>query len=283
MANVLRIGLLCGILVASRATAQTPAPWWPSAGTVILAGGGLQDEAANAIMDRIISLAGGPDALIVVIPTAADGLPSALPAPGAEPARIAAIRRAFESRGARHVVFLHTASRAVANSEDFVRVLRSANAVFLTGGRSKVLDQIYHGTLVERELKAVLARGGVLAGDSAGAITLGCFWLGWPTPTSNFGKISDGLCAIPVTVTPHVRPTDARIGEDEQTDSLRLWVSAHPGTVAINIQENTVLVLRGSTAEVLGKGGVSIFAPESLIAVVTTHLAAGTTRDLTRP
>ena len=50
---------------------------------------------------------------------------------------------------------------------------------------------------MERELKALLDRGGVLAGDSAGAITLGCFWLSWPTPTSDLGKITDGLCLLP--------------------------------------------------------------------------------------
>jgi cyanophycinase len=163
------------------------------------------------------------------------------------------------------VAFLHTSSRAVANSEEFVRILRTARAVFFTGGRSKVLDQTYHGTVVERELKALLERGGVLAGDSAGAITLGCFWLSWPTPTSALGKVTDGLCMLPqVTVTPHVRPAAARIAEEEVT------------------QENTVLVLNGGTAEVLGRGSVSIFGdladPQAAI-----HLKAGTTLNLRTP
>ncbi len=123
--------LLTGLLLTHPAAAQTPTtPWWPITGAVILAGGNLDDRAANALVDRLIALAGGPDALIVVIPSAADGLSAALPAPGAEPARVAAIRRHLESRGARHVVFLHTSSRAVANSEEFVRILRTAKEVF---------------------------------------------------------------------------------------------------------------------------------------------------------
>jgi hypothetical protein len=85
-----------------------------------------------------------------------------------------------------------------------------------------------------------------------------------------------------VTVTPHVRPGAARIGEDEMTDSIHTWVAKHPGTVAINIQEHTVLVLTGGTAEVLGSGGVSIFGaladPQAVI-----HLKAGATRDLRTP
>jgi cyanophycinase len=281
MLTTLRTGLQLGLLLGAPQTPQ--AQWWPTTGAVILSGGNLDDRAANALVDRLIALAGGPDALIVVIPSAADGLPAALPAPGAEPACVAAIRRILEARGARHVVFLHTSSHAVANSEEFVRILRTARAVFFTGGRSKVLDQTYHGTLVERELKALLDRGGVLAGDSAGAITIGCFWLSWPTPTSALGKVTDGLCLLPrVTVTPHVRPGAARIAEDEMTDSIRAWTSKHPGTVAINIQEHTVLVLTGGTAEVLGSGGVSIFGaladPRA-----TIHLKAGATRDLRTP
>jgi cyanophycinase-like exopeptidase len=34
---------------------------------------------------------------------------------------------------------------------------------------------------------------------------------------------------------------------------------SHPETIGINISENTILVLRGSIAEVLGTGGVTIF------------------------
>src|SRR4029079_4203987 len=100
---------------------------------------------------------------------------------------------------------LHTRERQTANSESFVERLRSAKAVFLPGGASRVLDQTYHGTLVERELKALLARGGVLAGDSAGAITLGCFWLEWNSGLKSLERATDGLRLLPrVTVTPHI-------------------------------------------------------------------------------
>ena len=109
----------------------------------------------------IITLAGGSDARIVVIPTAN---------PRADPA---ALRRAFETRGAHHVVVLHSVSHAIADSPNFAKPLRTANAVFLTGGQSMVVERAYLGTLAEREIKAVLARGGVLAGDSAGAIAIG--------------------------------------------------------------------------------------------------------------
>jgi len=229
------------------------APWWPTSGAILLGGGGQQNDTADAFIDHLIALAGGSDALIVVIPTASDGLPARLPSSDPEVSRITNLRKHLQSRGARHVAFLHTRDRKVANSEDFVKILRSAKGVFFPGGASRVLDETYHGTLVESELKALLKRGGVVAGDSAGAITIGCFWLGWTSPTSDFGKVTDGLSLLPlVTVTPHASRLNG-----EWKDTILKYVSTHPPTVAINIDENTALVLKGSIAEVLGKNGVT--------------------------
>lgn len=219
---------------------QGPTPWWPAVGTVILSGGALAGVTGDVFVRRIIALAGGPDAHIVVIPTAN---------PRADPA---ALRRAFETRGAHNVVVLSTLDHAVANSTSFVKPLRTANAVFLTGGQSMVLERAYLGTLTEREIKAVLTRGGVLAGDSAGAIAIGCAWLTWlPDP---FGKRGDEFCALPrAAVSPH-----ANIARGYATDTEVLkYLRQHPDTVGIDIDEKTILVLRGSHAEVLGDGAVA--------------------------
>ena len=50
--------------------AQSGEPWWPTVGTVVLSGGGLAGPTDDLFVRRIIALAGGPDAHIVVIPTA---------------------------------------------------------------------------------------------------------------------------------------------------------------------------------------------------------------------
>src|SRR5437868_4138944 len=66
-------------LTASQVTTLSPnLKWWPTSGTVILLGGGVADDTAEVFENRLIALAGGPDALIVVIPTASDGLPAEL-------------------------------------------------------------------------------------------------------------------------------------------------------------------------------------------------------------
>src|SRR5579862_3800509 len=179
---VIVLGLV-GLTYSPTRQARADSAWWPLSGTVVLSGGGLSGATNEAFIQRIIALAGGPDANIVVVPTAN---------PRAD---TAALRRVFESRGARHLAFVHSLDRSAANSSDVVKTLRSANAVFMTGGQSMVLERAYRGTLVEREIKAVLARGGVLIGDSAGAIAIGCAWLTWlPDP---FGKRGEEFCALP--------------------------------------------------------------------------------------
>jgi cyanophycinase len=219
-----------------------------------LAGGRLQQATADQLVDSLIVLAGGPDANIVVIPTAFDGLPPRLP--GAEPANVAGVRAHFASRGAHHVTFLHTSNRSVANTEPFLAPLRAAKGVFITGGRSRVVDETYHGTLVERELKALLARGGVLGGDSAGAIALGCMWLGWKANDSPFGIVTEGMCTMPgVAVSPHMSD-DPRMAP--WLDSIAVYVKAHPAVLPINVWENTFVLIRDGKARVVGAGKAMI-------------------------
>jgi cyanophycinase len=245
---------------------------------VILGGGGFPKKPADAMVDRMIQLAGGVDAKIVVIPTASVKLLS-LPATGPLPPTVIAVREHLESRGAKHVGFLHTRDRQVADSEAFVKDLRRAKAVFLTGGASRVLDDLYHGTLVEREVKDLLKRGGVVVGDSAGAITLGGFWLDWDSRTNAIGKATDGLGVLPrVTVTPHVQ----NLAGDERTNDVFKYITAHPATIGINIQEGTFLVLSGSKAEVGGKGGVSFFDVAKDKTKAYLRLASGERHDFAK-
>jgi hypothetical protein len=69
------LSILVGIAVswpraAPCAAAQQPTHWWPEQGAVILAGGGIEPPTFDAIAARLIALAGGADAPIVIIPTA---------------------------------------------------------------------------------------------------------------------------------------------------------------------------------------------------------------------
>src|SRR5262249_8822045 len=77
--------------------------------------------------------------------------------------------------GVKAMTVLHTRSRATANSEKFVGILRRANGVWFGPGNAGRLANAYLDTATQREIEAVLARGGVVGGNSAGAIIQGSY------------------------------------------------------------------------------------------------------------
>src|SRR5437773_9372421 len=80
----------------------------PPKGTLVIVGGGIRDL---GILTRFIELAGGPDAPIVVVPTAGGAKEYDQYWLGLEK---------FRAAGARNLTVLHTVDRALANSEKFV-------------------------------------------------------------------------------------------------------------------------------------------------------------------
>src|SRR5258708_444202 len=146
------------VLIAGSAWA---ASLGPSRGHLVVVGGG---QVGPEIMQRIIDLAGGPEAPMVYIPTALEGDPKTAP------------EATFLAKaGIKHVTVLHTRDPRVADTEAFVAPLLTARAVWFEGGRQWRLVDAYLNTRTERELFRVLERGGVIAGSSAGATIQGSY------------------------------------------------------------------------------------------------------------
>src|SRR5215207_610545 len=114
----------------------------PASGALVIVGGAMQDP---AIVKRFITLAGGPDAPIVVIPTAGDADTYTESWSGL---------RVFRDNGARTVSILHTRDRKVADTEPFVAPLTKAHGVFFAGGRQWRLADAYLHTRTHKELDA---------------------------------------------------------------------------------------------------------------------------------
>ncbi len=124
----------------------------PTNGSLVIVGGAMNDP---GIMKRFLDLAGGPNAPIVVIPTAGgqedyDQFYQGL--------------SAWRDAGATDLTVLHTKDRAEADSDEFVRAIRKANGVWFPGGRQWHLADSYLGTKSEVELWKLLERGGVIGG-----------------------------------------------------------------------------------------------------------------------
>lgn len=134
----------------------------PENGSLVIVGGGLTES----IGKEFIRLAGGPDAKIIVIPTAGGMNSYDNDAGGAE-----AIRRF----GAKNVSVLHTNDRDEANSDKFIEPLKLATGVWFGGGRQWRLVDSYRGTKAEEAFHDILKNGGVIGGSSAGATIQGSY------------------------------------------------------------------------------------------------------------
>jgi cyanophycinase len=176
----MRTALLTLVLATTLFAQQPSAPQsrssGPAKGTLIVDGGG----ASVSVKERFLALAGGKSARIVVIPTGASAMKFSAentilnPDWPRERSEWSAYERWLKQwLGVEQVTLLHTRDRAVADSESFVAPLQNATGVFIGAGNAGRLASAYLGTRTQKELQALIDRGGVIFGSSAGAIILG--------------------------------------------------------------------------------------------------------------
>ena len=211
-------------------------------GFVLAMGGG---NGTPEIYEKWKKLGGGSKAHVVLIPTANN--------PGDEIAPVInGLKQVF---GVQEIAVLDTKDRTKANSDQFVAPLKEATFVFIDGGRQWRLADAYLDTRVQRELRNVLNRGGVIAGSSAGASILASYLVrGDPSgPEVMMAKGHErGFGLIPNTA------IDQHVSERHREHDLEQVIAAHPKLVGIGIDPNTMIVVRGDQFEVIGTGKVYI-------------------------
>lgn len=156
-----------------------------------------------------------------------------------------------------NVVMLHTHDPKVANTEEFAKVLRDAKGVWLDGGRQWNMVDSYANTLTEKELHAVLERGGVIAGSSAGATIQGDYLVRGDTSGPD----------IEMTVEPNHQhglsflrrsAIDQHINTRLRWDDLIPVIKKYPTLLGIGLSEGTAIVVTGDKFEVMGKWKVAV-------------------------
>lgn len=218
----------------------------PPRGTLFIVGGGSMAKLWPVFLD----LAGGKDAPIVVIPTANETVR------GDDSSTIA-----LRTLGATHVTQLHTRDPRIADTEEFAAPLRSARAVWLSGGRQWRLADAYLKTRTLREIVAVLERGGVVGGSSAGA-SIQASYMVRGSPQGNQIMMAagheEGFGLL------RGAAIDQHVDTRRRADDLRPVLLRHRALLGIGIDESTALVVRGDAGEVIGAGKVRFFGgPEA--------------------
>jgi cyanophycinase len=209
-------------------------------GALVIVGGG---EFPDDIRDCFLQLAGGKKGHLVVIPTASER---------ADRTHKFLSYDYWKEQGLASVSLLHTLDRKQADDPSFVKPLKDATAVWLDGGDQKRLAKAYHGTAVEKELRRLLAHGGVIGGTSAGASIMSDIMIAGGEPQAQVGE---GFGLLPNVV------IDQHFRNRKRQKRLLGVLANHRSCLGLGIDEDTAVVVKGHTFKVLGKANVSVCLP----------------------
>ena len=164
--------------------------------------------------------------------------------------------RQWRENGATNLTVVHTRDRKVADTEAFVKPIRAARGVYLVGGRQWRLADAYLNTLTHKELNAVLARGGVIGGSSAGATMIGSFMVRGDTK-GNEAMIGDHTVGFGFMKNTAIDQHLLR--RNRQFDMLEV-IDKHPELLGIGLDENTAIVVEGERFDVIGQSYAVVYS-----------------------
>ncbi len=214
--------------------------------------GGAEDHDHPRILERFVDLCGGRDAVIAVIPTA-----SRMKDTGSRYLEV------FDDLGVADAVSLPIRTRDDARRDDYVKEIRRATGIFVTGGDQLRLSTIIGGTPMAKAVREVNAEGTHVAGTSAGAAIIPEHMIaggdGGPTPEATLVTLAPGLgLTNRVVIDQHFRQRD-RLGR------LLTAVSFNPFLIGLGIYEDTASFIgRDRSVEVVGTGAVTVVDPSDL-------------------
>lgn len=198
---------------------------------------------------RAIQLAGGVDAQIRIIPTAA--------APDNN------YRRAgnngvnwFRSLGATRVDWLQIIDKPSANDVQHANTLYRSQLIYMLGGFTGFLGETLKGSACESAMRRAYEQGAVIAGSSAGAMVMCQYYF-----DPDMGKAVEGLNYIPNTC---VLPHHNTFGKGWAARLTKLL----PGVTLLGIDERTGMIddadegrndERSKRWRVYGQGDVTVY------------------------
>ncbi len=215
-------------------------------GALVIVGGGSMPR---SVVNKFMELAGGSTAKIVYLPTA---VPPSEQRETSPPPFFA---------GAEKVTVLNQRGAAEVDSDEFREALNEATAVWFGGGRQWNFVDAYEGTQAIELFLAVLQRGGVIGGSSAGATIQGEF-LVRGHPLGNTVMMAEGyergFCFLPGSA------IDQHFSQRNRFADLEAVIKKHQDLLGVGIDEGTALVVQPHTSEVIGNGSVYLLRSKQL-------------------
>ncbi len=269
---------------------QEPLPPDPPATRpgALLAIGGAEDKLGKrSVLREFVSLAGGADARIAVVPTASS----------LGPEIVEVYDALFRKLGARAVIAARPESREQAHDPATTALLDDATGIFMTGGNQLKLSAIVNGTPFGEAIRAAHERGATVAGTSAGASIqsshMVAFGSGGATPKQRMTQLAAGLGLVRNCV------IDQHFDQRNRYGRLLMIVAQSPSLLGVGVDEDTAAIITeqdgSQVMQVAGRGAVTVFdgrdvvsnahearhtAPLLASGVVLHVLPAGATFDL---
>lgn len=210
--------------------------------------GGAEDKMkARRILHSFLTLAGGSEARIAVIPAAS-----------MQAGRVGDLYHAlFCDLGAPVVEVIHVDSRTDAHDRGRVAALEQMSAIFLTGGNQLRLSTLLGGTPVGRAIQQRNRAGGVVAGTSAGASILSehmiAFGRNGESPAQRMVQLTPGL-----GLTNHV-VIDQHFQQRGRIGRLMTAVAYNPSLIGLGIDEDTAAIIDEIyMLQIVGRGSVVV-------------------------
>ena len=215
-------------------------------GWIVPIGGAENKENDSRILQRFIDVSGGPDADIVVIPTA-----SQLHETGHR------YEQVFRDLGARRVSVMDFDTRRDCQEPSRLERLEQASGIFFTGGNQLRLTTLLGGTPVAKLIRNRNAHGVTVGGTSAGASILSEHMIA-------FGDEGGSAISGSVRLAPGLGLTnrfviDQHFRERDRFGRLLTALAYNPFTVGVGLDEDTAAFIGPSNLlEVEGTGGVTV-------------------------
>ncbi len=215
-------------------------------GWIVPIGGAEDKESRRRILKRFVQLSGGRDAHIAVIPTA-----SRLAETGDR------YEDLFDRLEAGKVSSLDFESRADGERPEFMRTLREASGIFITGGNQLRLSTIIGGTPAAKLIRERNADGVPVGGTSAGASILSEHMIA-------FGSEGGSPRADSVHLAPGFGLTnrfiiDQHFRQRDRLGRLTAALAYNPFVVGIGLDEDTAAFIGpDNTLEVEGSGAITV-------------------------
>ncbi len=233
----MKLSIIC--LLATALTAVGAPPIEELKGSLVIVGGG---KLPDVVREKFVALAGKSNAKIVVIPTAS--------ASADKPEEAESYLKDWKKLNPASVVLLHTRDRKVADTDEFVKPITEATAVWFSGGDQARVTKAYLGTKTEKAFRDLLARGGTLGGTSAGAALMSDPMITGGTTTATSDT---GFGFLPGFI------TDQHFLKRKRQGRLKGLLEKNPGLVGLGVDESTAVIVSGRTLEVLGDSTATVY------------------------